>query len=87
MALVLPGRLLRSQSALPLRKLWTDKYAIEYIITTSDRSAFSEASQYRDILLIARKFAADDDRSQMTKIVTLRRAQRIPARHINWHKH
>jgi hypothetical protein len=55
MALVLPASILRVQSAKGIRKLLLENYRIEYIITTWQRSAFSEGARFREILLIARK--------------------------------
>ncbi|MEM3356554.1 MAG: N-6 DNA methylase [Candidatus Bathyarchaeia archaeon] len=54
-ALVLPASILRIQSAQGIRKLLTNSYQVEYIITTWQRAAFSEGAQFREILLIARK--------------------------------
>jgi type I restriction-modification system DNA methylase subunit len=54
-AFVLPATVLRVQSARGVRKLLTDRYAIEHIITAWERAAFSEGAQFREILLIARK--------------------------------
>jgi len=55
MALVLPATVLRIKSCEGIRKLWSEKYHIEHIITTWHRSAFSESVRLREILLIARK--------------------------------
>jgi type I restriction-modification system DNA methylase subunit len=54
-ALVLPATVLRVMSTKGVRKLLTEKYLIEYIITAWERAAFSEGAQFREILLIARK--------------------------------
>jgi type I restriction-modification system DNA methylase subunit len=54
-ALVLPATVLRIKSMKGARELWTKNYHIEYIITTLEKAAFSEASQFREILLIAKK--------------------------------
>jgi hypothetical protein len=54
-ALVLPATVLRIISMEGVRKLWVSNYHIEYIITTWERAAFSEAAQFREILLIAKK--------------------------------
>jgi len=56
-ALVLPASILRVQSALGIRKLLTENYHIEYVITTWQRAAFSEGAQFREILLVARKLS------------------------------
>jgi len=43
MALVLPATVLRIKSCEGIRRLWAEKYHVEYIITTWFRSAFSES--------------------------------------------
>lgn len=55
MALVLPASALRLRSTAGLRNLWANKYHIEHIVTTSNRSAFSESVRFREILLVAKK--------------------------------
>jgi len=55
MAFVLPATILRVQSAEGIRKLLLRNYNIEYIVTAWQRAAFSEAAQFREILLIAGK--------------------------------
>ena len=55
LALVLPATVLRLRSTQGIRDLLMENYIIEYIITTSERSAFSEGAQFREILLVARK--------------------------------
>jgi len=54
-ALVLPATVLRILSMKGVRKLWVNNYHIKYIITTEERAAFSEAAQFREILLVAEK--------------------------------
>jgi len=54
-AFVLPATVLRIVSMKGARKLWVNKYHVEYIITTWERAAFSEAAQFREILVIAKK--------------------------------
>jgi len=54
-ALVLPATILRIKSMKGARDLWTKNYHIEYIIAALEKAAFSEAAQFREILLIARK--------------------------------
>jgi len=54
-ALVLPATVLRIKSMRGARNLWAENYHIEFIITTLERAAFSEAAQFREILLIAKK--------------------------------
>jgi len=55
MAFVLPATTLRVESMEPIRRMIATKYHIEYIITTDYRSAFSEATSLREILIIAKK--------------------------------
>ena len=54
-ALVLPATVLRVKSAVGIRKLLTERYQIEHVITAWERAAFSEGAQFREILLVARK--------------------------------
>jgi type I restriction-modification system DNA methylase subunit len=61
LALVLPATVLRVKSAFGIRKLLTEKYQMEHIITAWERAAFSEGAQFREILLIARKTKAPDN--------------------------
>jgi len=56
-AFVLPASVLRVQSALGIRRLLTESYHIEYIVTTWQRAAFSEGAQFREILLVAKKLS------------------------------
>jgi len=55
MALVLPATVLRIKSCEGIRKLWSEKYHVEYIVTTWHRSAFSESVRFREILIVAKK--------------------------------
>ena len=57
-ALVLPATVLRVKSAVGIRKLLTERYQIEHVITAWERAAFSEGAQFREILLVARKTKA-----------------------------
>jgi hypothetical protein len=59
MALVIPATVLRIQSCEGIRKLLTERYQVEHIITTWYRAAFSEATEFREILLVATKLPAD----------------------------
>ena len=53
---VLPSTLLRVRSYEGIRRMLIEKdYDIEYIITTDERSAFSESTAFREMLLVARK--------------------------------
>jgi hypothetical protein len=60
MAFVLPATTLRVESMEPLRRMMATRYVIEYIITTDYRSAFSESTALREILLIARKRVGEE---------------------------
>ena len=75
MALVLPATVLRVRSCGGLRKLWSQKYHIEHIITTYYRSAFSESVRFREILFVARKFSSKFSSTGVMKttVTTLKR--------------
>lgn len=55
MALVLPATALHARSTTGIRKLWSEKYHIKYIIATWQRLAFSESVLFREILLVGKK--------------------------------
>ena len=55
MALVLPATVLRVKSCEGIRRLLAEKYYVEHIVTTWQRSAFSESTRFREILLVAKK--------------------------------
>jgi hypothetical protein len=55
MAFVLPATTVRVESMRGIRNLIAAKYDIDYLITTDYRSAFSESTALREILLIAKK--------------------------------
>jgi len=55
MGIVLPATILRVAATKGIRDLLIESYNIEYIITTYEKAAFSEAAQFREILLIAKK--------------------------------
>jgi hypothetical protein len=55
LAFVLPATVLRLQSLEGIRKFLVANYRLDYIITTEQRSAFSEAARFREMLLIATK--------------------------------
>lgn len=61
MALVLPATVLRVKSYEGIRKLWAENYHVECIITTWHRSAFSERTMFREILLVAKKSKVTKD--------------------------
>jgi type I restriction-modification system DNA methylase subunit len=55
LAFVLPATVLRLQSMEGIRKFIAQKYRLDYIISTEQRSAFSEAARFREMLLVATK--------------------------------
>jgi len=58
---VLPSTVLRLGSYQGVRKMLMERnYDVEYIITTDARSAFSESTAFREMLLIARKMSKDE---------------------------
>jgi hypothetical protein len=71
MAFVLPATVLKIQSCEGIRRLLSKKYHIEYIVTTWHRSAFSESTMFREILLVARKTRPSPD--SKTTIVVLKK--------------
>ncbi len=82
-ALVLPATVLRIVSMKGIRKLWVNNYHIEYIITTWERAAFSEAAQFREILLVAKKLRAHREKeaapdSLKCAVVVLKRLPKSP---------
>lgn len=70
LALVYPGRFLAAKAAKELRNLLLSKYHIEAMITSWERSAFSESARYREILLIARKLRPREKRGTC-KVISL----------------
>jgi len=72
MALVLPASVLRVRSCEGIRKLWSERYHVEYIVLTSFRSAFSESTRFREILFVARK-VSDNKGKHRTKLVMLKK--------------
>jgi len=75
LALVLPATILRLESTQGIRDLLAENYIVEYIITTSERSAFSEGARFREILLVARKRTdmTTDERTISCTVVSLKR--------------
>jgi len=70
MAFVLPATALHVRSSEGMRRLWAEKYHVEYIITTWHRLAFSESVIFREILLVARK--TKPSRDAVTKVCVLK---------------
>ena len=64
-ALVLPATVLRVKSAQGVRRLLTENYHIEHIITARQRLAFSESAKFREILLVATKIESVEDEGEM----------------------
>jgi len=54
-AFVLPATVLRLQSMEALRRFLVEHYRIDFIISTDQRSAFSESARFREVLLVATK--------------------------------
>ena len=80
-AWVLPATVLRILSMEGIRKLWTNNYHVEYIITTDERAAFSEAAQFREVLLIAKKLKDYEEKGRapsdlICSVATLKRLPR-----------
>lgn len=71
-ALVYPSRPLGAKSARKIREFILDNYALEYIITSWERLAFSESTLLREVLLIMRKISHKDDRRSICKIVNIK---------------
>ncbi|MEM0136544.1 MAG: N-6 DNA methylase [Thermoplasmatales archaeon] len=55
MAFVLPATTLRLRSFEGIKKLISEKYWLRYLVVNGSRSAFSESTQLREILLVAEK--------------------------------
>jgi len=62
LAFVLPAAFLRVRSAKGVRKLLSEKYNIEYVITGKKRLNFSESTWRREILFVARKVKKEKKR-------------------------
>jgi len=76
MALVLPATVLRIASCEGIRKMLTEHYDMEYIVTTWQRAAFSEAAQFREILLVAKKHSNKAAQKRLCIVVTLKNIPR-----------
>ncbi|RLE85198.1 MAG: hypothetical protein DRJ41_01675 [Thermoprotei archaeon] len=75
-ALVLPATVLRVKSCEGVRRLLAKHYHVEHIVTTWQRSAFSESVRFREILLIARKISPSGNLK--TTITVLKRLPKDP---------
>jgi type I restriction-modification system DNA methylase subunit len=72
-ALVYPSRPLGAKSAKQIRRFISINYDVEYIVTSWQRAAFSESTQYREILLILRKLhSRRKHETQTCRIVNLK---------------
>jgi type I restriction-modification system DNA methylase subunit len=71
MALVLPATALHIRSSEGIRRLWSENYHVEYLITTWHRLAFSESVVFREILLVAKK--TKPNLNMQTKICVLKK--------------
>jgi hypothetical protein len=79
LALVLPATVLRIASTQGIRDMLLENYDLEYIITTSQRAAFSEEAQFREILLIAKKKVKINTPQNNCLVITLDKLPRDPA--------
>lgn len=70
-AMVIPAVILQQTSLKGIRQLLQDKYTLEHIVLTQYRSAFSEDTSYRDILLVARKDPDGDDPCRISSLSVL----------------
>jgi len=73
-ALVLPATVLRVESAIGIRKLLSERFHIEYILTSWEKLAFSEGAWFRDVVIVGRKInpKTKKDEELMCDIVTLK---------------
>lgn len=76
LALVLPATVLNADGFLGIRKILKERYQIEHIVTTWQRSAFSEATQFREILLIAKKLEREAPDDALVGITELKKLPR-----------
>jgi len=75
-ALVYPSRPLGAKSARKIREFILDNYAMEYIISSWERLAFSESTLLREVLLIMRKISNKGDRTPICKIINIKKMPR-----------
>ncbi|MFQ6068843.1 MAG: N-6 DNA methylase, partial [Candidatus Bathyarchaeia archaeon] len=73
LALVLPASVLNADGFQKIRELLTNYYHVEHIVTTWQRSAFSEGAQFREILLIAKKRDRGASKDSICAISELKR--------------
>lgn len=70
-AMVIPAVILQQTTLEGIREMLQDKYTLEHIVLTQYRSAFSEDTNYRDILLVARKDPDGDDPCRISSLSVL----------------
>jgi tRNA1(Val) A37 N6-methylase TrmN6 len=70
-AMVIPAVLLQQTSLEGIRRMLQSKYTLEHLVLTQYRSAFSEDTSYRDILLVARKDPDGDDPCRISSLSVL----------------
>jgi type I restriction-modification system DNA methylase subunit len=71
-AAVLPASILYSSYGTGLKQLLLDRYQVEFLITSELVKAFSEGSDFREILLICKKTTKGNTPRQQVKCVSLR---------------
>jgi len=72
-ALVYPSRPLGAQTAEQIRRFLVENYTIENIITSWERAAFSESTQYREVLLVMKKIdGKKEGKVSFCKVVNLK---------------
>jgi len=72
LALVLPATVLRVKSNLSIRRLLSERYNLNFIITSRQKLAFSEVAWFGEILLIATKKSKENEQSTPCNIVILK---------------
>lgn len=70
-ASVLPASILTNSSESGIREMLLDEYTIEYIISREDNANFSEDTDRREILLVAKKGQYDDIKTSFVTINSL----------------
>ena len=75
MGIIVPAAILVVKSSDGIRRLLTNGYVIEYIITTRDRFGFSESSSFKEVILIVRK-EKHIQKSSHTRLVFIKKFPR-----------
>jgi len=60
LAMVLPATMLKQESSRGFRRLMNDKYCVDFIILNEFRSAFSEDTSFRDMLVLSSRKTKSD---------------------------